>query len=441
MDSFNNDILRQIFVYLHPLKLHECKLVNKRWYSLIKKPKTAKRLFFLRYNLLIPKEITYWDQYYPLPGAEKYRSTIECYTDALCNKDRVSGDYFSELGPGKVRKWTPAIQIVDNPPTREYIEKVRSSIPYCEDQAIYSPFFEGFYDYGVLVGLHGDFQFFNREYVKVPKKHLQPFFEGFTKGVRVYGYPTIKKIFTKKMDKMNHNLVDNLSLDDDSVDVRYIADYVIPYHVISTKLPLLENHEILDYIMKHLQPHPIKARVVLCQIAKENKKPGLDEYIHEHYPECAEYLSPIRFWIYRKVKDSYEPNRSRLYQLYHRIILDGDWDIYGDFVNTFYSDRDGRPRQRLIYKPVYQLIADGRLKRLGEIISRLDRLYVTNKEVFFRHCLYAAIRNGKKDLVEYFLSCLKKPKRVFPLPRERIWLEMSSYIDNLNNKFKNNLLF
>ena len=453
MDLLTSDLLRQIFLHLHPFTLQTCKLVCKRWQKIIIQPEIAQWLFIQRYNQKAPQGITYWDQYYPLPGGEKYRGSIECYADAHRHKNKAVADYFFEWEPGKVYNWATIFELPSGLISREQLEYVRIFIDYNES-------FNYFHEYGVLVGLHGDLQLFTEEYVKIPEKQLQAFSIGFIKGLCLDGHPKIKEIFATSEVKINdiHPLVDLKTTDiifrRNYPEISLITQHLTPYQAFKAKVPYLTYEEIIDYPQKELKYSFQNGATLIAQIIRENRKPGLSKYLMKKYPEDYwRYLSTPRSWLYHR-KLGHHPKRSRLYEVYQEIILEGDWEIYDEFVEVFYprkwidqwDDRSKdytrhvligkRPKQRLLYKPVYKLIETGQLKKLYEVLVRLDFLHVTKKEAFYQHCLYAAIRYGKKDLVEYFLLCLKSPQDVFPLSQQKKWPEMRKYLDYLNKKFQ-----
>lgn len=351
-----DDNLRQIFLYLHPLTLHECKRVCKDWLRLIVDPQTARWFFIERYHQLPPSEITFWQQYYPLPGAERYRSLQECFADALRNKDKSSVDYFRGISSNSLEAKDYIFELKKGPRIS------RKELEYARTFVFYSSYMNNFGKYGLLIGSYGDQEFYDEEFIKIPSCKKRSFSIGFMRGLVTTNHPRLPEILECN-----------------------------PY-----LKRLLEENNIMENPDEEITTSP-------------------------------------RSWLSRHKEGRCFVKVSRRYKIYQDLLLRGDWEIYDDFVTIFYPQvwryRDRktgsiseypsrfddipvllgkRPPQRLLYGVIHQLIRQDHLKRLYEILVRLDQLHVGDRNLFYRHCLNSAIIHGKRDLVNYFLPYVQR---------------------------------
>lgn len=438
MNTICNNLLRQCFLYLHPLTLQECKLVCKRWHQVMIQKETAIWFFKQRYQAKIPTNLTFWHQYLPLPGGERYRTLKECHQDTLRNKDKTSHDYFMKNIRHGQYLWEYIMDVTSLTITKEQFEFIRSFI-------IYEPMFNYFDEFGIFVGLLGDISIYEEELAKIPKYSIDNFVAGFLKGLCFNGHPDLMDILHRPELSDALRNIDSLDItfNSDHPQILLIKQYLGPFQSAKACVKLLTYEEIIEHtadIVSDLKGY------FFDQVISSNLKPGLDRYIIQHHPEYCTSINTIRAKLYRHKLIPSCTRRCQVYRIYQQLILEGDWEIYDDFIQTFYPKQwlyhpqkgyilDGKnPKQRYLYSVIHQLIEKGNIQHLYQILSRLDRLFVTEKLVFYRHCLYSAIRHGKKDLVEYFLPYLKEDIFLFPLrlPMRDFNDEMRYYIGYLN---------
>ncbi len=432
MQTASEDLLRHIFLFLHPLTLQECKLVCKRWYEIIIQKETAKWFFIQRYHCLPPEDITFWDQYFPLPGGEQYHEAMQCYRDALRRKDKVSCEYFKNICHTIPGRWSLIFKLYPGPITRQQLDFVQSFVEY-------NVTFNYFREYGVLVGLHGDLGFYQQELAKIPVYHATTFVRGFLEGLCLDGHPDFETILTREEIRFvlaNCNDL-KISFRQEHSGIPLMAEYLTPLQLLEAKIPISTWTTIVDEALQLGN---------LRQIIEHHECPSLSRFIMLHHAEYNHLLTSPRALLYHS-RDQTHHNHTIRRKYYQQLILEGDWGIYDDFVTTMYPKKwifdidlarsilvGKRPKQCLLYKPMYQLIEDGNLRRIYEVLVRLDKLRVYHKDRFYKSCLHAAIRHGMKDLVDYFLLYLRSEPGIFPLPRppKHKHPDMKMYVDHLN---------
>lgn len=425
MYSLHTNLLCHIFLFLHPLTLQECKLVCKSWYQVIIQRETAKWFFMQRYHRPPPEDITFWQQYFPLPGGEQYRSLTQCYRDTLHSKDYLSYTYFKKKGNFDNYWQYDIFHVHGQPLTKPDFDFIRSFVEYVGG-------FNYFREYGSLVGLYGDLDVYKQELAKIPRYAQSTFVEGFLKGLCYHGHPDLEIILTYPevaiaLDNINHL---NIVFHSDHSGIPLIVEYLTPVQALMANIKLYSHTQIMACILEIDE----KIKDILTQLITQRS--GFGQYIMQHHSEYYHIIETPRAWVYRDNCHGWQPRRCKLYLVYQQIILEGDWEIYDDFVETFYRRRHGNigknPPQRLLYGAMDKLIQQGYLQRIYEVLVRLDQLHVSRRDVFYKHCLYSAIRYGKKDLVDYFL--LYTGNQVFPLPRpcKHTCYDVRKYIDHLN---------
>lgn len=189
----DHNFLLEVFSYLHPFTLHECRLVCKKWNGVIIDPSTAKRFFEQRYGISIPPllNITYRDLYFPLPGGEKYRSLEICFRDSLRQKGFLTNTYFASLLDkigldlsntflNDCLFFTSSISQDEFNLVRGYFEKTSkiSLVP----------------SYASLVAITGDLDLFKEIYAKIDLSNVNIFLSSFLNTIISYGHPSLPSI-------------------------------------------------------------------------------------------------------------------------------------------------------------------------------------------------------------------------------------------------------
>ena len=449
MYTIHETVLWEIFTHLHPLALHGIKLVCRRWYRVIDNPKMTEWFFYSRYGTRSSHKTTYWDQYYPLPGAERYRCLNECRHNAVKLRNRKAIEYFFRLGPDPIDNIEEYISshmirelfFVDRfrRPNREEIEFVKSFVRP-------NIFLSDLQHYGTLIGQYGDIQLYEEELNRL-KDPI--FITGFIHGICFDGHPQFKElldrfeIHKRCTDERFKNSVFTFNSYHDGVDL--IRDYISEQQFCHAQLGFLKNEEIVQCIKDYLVPDNLKGtpeeeKIILDNLSEllyQTSDNSLTRYLSTNYPKILDGKHTFPRSLLNQAKKNWDfkleiiTDHENVRRNYIEIIELQDWDILDEFVDAFFFTKyfkPRRPKQRYLYSIVSELIRKNKIRHLAEILDRLDRLYVTDKPTFYRRCLYSAAYQGKKDLVEYFLPYVKLPIK-FNIPKSLIRNQ------NLNRRF------
>ena len=441
MNVLYNTLLWETFNYLHPLTLQTCKLVCRQWYRTVNDPRMAEWFFVQRYKRPAPRRvtynekyccsdpqsrdewesfyahdregITYWNQYYPLPGAEKYREPLECYYDALKSKNKEAVEYFSQFG-----KTNPCYEYVFLDISRRLTPE---ELEFVKDHVEYVPKFRSTTEYGRLLGRSGDIALIKEELTKISSRY---FSIGILQGMCLEGHPQFKEVLeliTSHDIILKNNPFNIIKIYRPYPELNLIRSYLKIEFDVTETLHITSNWEVVSHLREIIpkKTNDFEIRHLFRRMFNA-QKPGLSQLLLKEFPEMNYIYNEARSILaYYKINNKISIDR--LYVGYQSIIIMGDWDILDEFVSTFqgYSQViDSRQtyrfvfRQRYIYCAINRLIMYNSQKLLCEVLARLDKLFVTNKRVFYRHCLQSAAFYGKKDLVEYFFPYIKPPVRL-----------------------------
>lgn len=452
----SRDLLYNIFCYLHPFTLEACRLVCKQWRDFITSSQTAQHFFRYRYGSRDVSDltITYRHQYLPLPGGECYRSLEECLVDALQKKDRSTVEYFDRqrqlFGCSSYRDDHKLLRSLFSLPSKRI---THDQLTFVREHISYDLNFAYIQEYGHLVGYYGHLDFYLKELPLVPIERHDYFLRAVFIGLCLEGSPDFDAFMSR----------------DDILDAKkeiHGSQYRLRcyYPQLKTITSTLNIHQTFNMWCQILTPQQLLAKIMkfegdvfgyrsraVCQAALNNENnyypplPELEKYLLAIYPDFCQDLNTPRGLILSSRLYNRENYHKIIYQAYRQIILRGDWEIYHDFVDSCFPGKcnpdrftlvNKKPRQNLLYQPLYQLIETGNLGRLIDVIRHFDMLRVTTPAVVYLHCLHAAIKYGKKDLIDYFVTCLQgmnTSKKIYPLVCSSKDPDIKRYLNILNS--------
>ena len=427
LNSFGDNLLLEIIVQLHPLDLLILRCVCRRIRDIINCQSTAIWLFKRRYGIqrIPPNNLSFFDLVFPYPGGEKYIECTEGYRRALQALDKESVEYFrdrSNIHPSISLAFTLLTSLKNiTSVTKEQVDNIRQFLTQeiIKREGIHRQIPRYIRQYGRVLGCYQDGkEIFEEEYPIYGEELLVGYIVGLIQSGKDEGYDRIKV------------LTDDILINDEFDGLVYnprfdeLAGRISNGEINQHDLYYLYRHFPVDKIMKH--PNSYKSitfrgeEMFIYLDYLVGRKRGLDKYLIDHYPHLLpslQYYTPrIVIWYKENNIDRWV-DHDVIIRLYQEIIYYGDWDILDKFLHIPYSF----PRSKYLNKPLYQLVKEGNIRRIGEIIARFRQLRITNPSRFYTTLFHSACREGRKDLVEFCLPYLPAGIKI-SLPRRRITL-------------------